>query len=294
MQEVLTAADADASPRARAARFILSDRFQYTVTALILLNAATLGLETSGTIMARWGGLLEALDRLLLVVFTAEIAFRVYAFRGRFFRDPWGLFDITVVAIAWIPATGPMSVLRALRVLRVLRLISVVPSMRHVVEAMLHALPGMGSIVLLMGLIFYVFAVMATKLFGEILPDRFGTFGDSLFTLFQMMTLESWAEANVRPVLEHQPMAWLFFVPFILVATFVVLNLFIGVIVDSIQTLRAQRESADASVALAAADAARTEAHADAQVLLAEIRALRAEVAALRDAARAPGGGGGG
>jgi voltage-gated sodium channel len=166
----------------------------------------------------------------------------------------------------------------------VLRLVSAVPSMRLVVEAMLKALPGMGSIVLLMALIFYVFAVMATKLFGEIAPERFGTLGESLFTLFQMMTLESWAEANVRPILAVQPLAWLFFVPFILIATFVVLNLFIGVIVDSIQTLREQRQSADVAAAEVATEAARSEAHLDSQTLLAEIRALRAEVRELRSA----------
>jgi voltage-gated sodium channel len=279
MQEVLTTADFAETMRARAARLILSPRFQNIVVALILLNAVTLGLETSASVMEGWGGLLTFLDTALLVVFTAEVAFRIYAFRGRFFRDPWGLFDFAIIAIAWLPATGPLSVLRALRILRVLRLISVVPSLRHVVEAMLHALPGMGSIVLLMALIFYVFAVMATKLYGDILPERFGTLGLSLYTLFQMMTLESWSEANVRPILAQQPLAWMFFVPFILIATFVVLNLFIGVIVDSIQTLRAEREAP-------AAAAARSEAHADSQLLLAEIRALRAEVAALRQPPR--------
>jgi voltage-gated sodium channel len=285
MQEVLTKADQADTPRARAARLVLSDAFQRTVIGLIILNAAALGLETSDSIMASWGGVLTTLDRLLLVLFTIEIGIRIYAFGGRFFRDPWGLFDFVIVAISWAPATGPLSVLRALRVLRVLRLISVVPSMRLVVEAMLKALPGMGSIVLLMALLFYVFAVMATKLYGDLSPERFGTLGDSLFTLFQMMTLESWAEANVRPILEHRPMAWLFFVPFILIATFVVLNLFIGVIVDSIQTLREQRKSADVAAAEAATEAARSEAHLDSQLLLAEIRALRAEVAALRDGA---------
>ncbi|NKE45171.1 ion transporter [Roseomonas frigidaquae] len=282
MQEVMTPADAGASPRARAARLVLTPLFQKVVIGLIILNAITLGLETSDSIMAQWGGLLHVVDTALLWIFTAEIAFRIYAFRGRFFRDPWGLFDIIVVAIAWAPATGALSVLRALRVLRVLRLISAVPSMRHVVEAMLAALPGMGSIVLLMGLIFYVFGVMATKLYGDILPERFGSLGLTLYTLFQMMTLESWSEANVRPILAVQPLAWMFFVPFILIATFVVLNLFIGVIVDSIQTLRAQRESADVAATQAAADAVRSEAHADNQMLLAEIRALRAEMAELR------------
>jgi voltage-gated sodium channel len=287
MQELLTRADEAATPRARAARLVLSPLFQRVVIGLILLNAVTLGLETSKSIMASWGGLLLALDRVLLVLFTIELAIRIYAFRDRFFRDPWGLFDFVIVAISWMPDSGALSVLRALRVLRVLRLISIVPSMRLVVEAMLKALPGMGSIVLLMALIFYVFAVMATKLYGDLAPERFGTMGNSLFTLFQMMTLESWAEANVRPILEHRPMAWLFFVPFILIATFVVLNLFIGVIVDSIQTLREQRKDAEAATSAAAtqvaADAARSDAHLDAQAVLAELRALRAELRALRD-----------
>ncbi|WP_191083330.1 ion transporter [Roseococcus microcysteis] len=282
MQEALTSADSGSDLRARAARLVMEPLFQKVVIGLILFNAVTLGLETSDSISARWGGVLAVLDRALLVIFTLEVALRIYAFRGRFFRDPWGLFDLAIITIAWLPATGPLSVLRALRILRVLRLVSVVPSMRLVVEAMLHALPGMGSIVMLMGLIFYVFAVMATKLYGEILPDRFGTLGSSLYTLFQMMTLESWSEANVRPILEHQPLAWMFFVPFILIATFVVLNLFIGVIVDSIQTLRKQREASDP--ATVAADAHTREVEEEQHALLREIRALRAEVAALREA----------
>ncbi|MDW8315338.1 MAG: ion transporter [Rhodovarius sp.] len=282
MQEALTAADLDDSPRARIARLVLEPWFQRTVIGLILFNALTLGLETSASVMTAAGGLLRAVDQLLLVLFSVELALRIYAFRGRFFRDPWGLFDLAVVAIAWLPATGPLSVLRALRVLRVLRLISMVPSLRMVVEAMLRALPGMASIVLLMALLFYVAAVMATKLFGTIMPDRFGTLGDSLFTLFQLMTLESWAEATARPVMEQAPMAWLFFVPFILIATFVVLNLFIGVIVDSIQSLRAREPSADARIALAAADAAAAEHRADQAAILAELRALREELRALR------------
>ena len=281
MQEVLTAADADESARARVARLVSAAPFQRAVIALILLNAVTLGLETWGTVMADWGGLLRAADRALLWLFTAELSLRIYAFRGRFFRDPWGIFDLVVVGIAWMPAAGPLAVLRALRVLRVLRLISVVPSLRTVVEAMLAALPGMGSIVLLMGLIFYVSAVMATKLFGAGMEEHFGSLGASLFTLFQLMTLDDWANI-VKPAMEQHPWALLFFLPFILIATFVVLNLFIGVIVESIQSLRQSRESADAAAAQAATDAARSEAHRDAQVLMAEIRALRAEVAALR------------
>ena len=282
MQEVLTAADAADTPRARIARFVLSAPFQRAIIALILFNAVTLGLETSDSIMAQWGGLLHTIDRVVLWIFTVELALRIYAFRARFFRDPWGLFDLIVVAISWAPDSGPLAVLRALRVLRVLRLVSVVPSLRNVVEAMLAALPGMGSIVLLMALIFYVFAVMAVKLFGAAMEEQFGDIGTALFTLFQLMAMDDFGNI-VRQAMEHQPYAWLFFIPFSVVATFVVLNLFIGVIVESIQTLREQRGEASSKTVQAATDAARSEAHLDQQALLTEIRALRAEVQALRE-----------
>lgn len=278
MQEVLTAADTGEDFRARVARLVMAPLFQRTVMGLILLNAVTLGLETSASVMEAWGSLLVTLDTALLVLFTVEIGLRIYAFRSRFFRDPWGLFDFLVVAIAWMPASGPLSVLRALRVLRVLRLISAVPSLRNVVEAMLAALPGMGSIVLLMVLIFYVFAVMAAKLFGPVDEAAFGTLGASLFTLFQLMTLDNWTSI-VKPAMEASPWSLLFFLPFIVVSTFVVLNLFIGVIVESIQTLRDQRAAARAEQLPEVAR--ERQQGADIAALLVEVRALRAEVAAL-------------
>jgi voltage-gated sodium channel len=276
----MTSIQAD-TPRARVAALVCSAPFQRGVTGLILLNAVTLGLETSDTLMERWGGALHALDLALLYLFTAELALRLFAHRARFFRDPWSLFDLVVVGIAWMPATGALSVLRALRVLRVLRLISVVPSLRNVVEAMLAALPGMGSIVLLMALIFYVFAVMATKLFGEGMEEQFGTLGASFFTLFQLMTLDDWANI-VKPAMEQVPLALLFFMPFIVLSTFVVLNLFIGVIVESIQTLREERGAPERAMEAAEEGQERAEIHA----ILAEVRALRAEVAAMRQDAR--------
>ncbi|WP_421991976.1 ion transporter [Roseococcus sp.] len=277
MQEALTAEHAGDDIRSRVARLVLSPRFQYVITGLILLNAVTLGLETSATAMASIGPALSLIDDVLLWLFTAEIGLRIYAFRGRFFRDPWGLFDLAVVGVAWLPGSGPLSVLRALRVLRVLRLISVVPSLRHVVEAMLGALPGMGSIVLLMALIFYVFAVMATKLFGEAMPEQFGALGESLFTLFQLMTLDDWANI-VKPAMEAVPLALVFFLPFIILSTFVVLNLFIGVIVDSIQTLREDRDRGE----IVAEEVAKGEERREIRLLVQEVRALRQEVAALR------------
>jgi voltage-gated sodium channel len=282
LQEALLAQDFAPTLRARVARLVMSARFQQAVTGLILLNAVTLGLETSSTVLTAYGPVLELMDSVLLWLFTAELALRIFAFRGRFLRDPWGIFDLVVIGIAWAPAGGDLAVLRSLRVLRVLRLLSVVPSLRNVVEAMLAALPGMGSIVLLMGLMFYVSGVMATKLFGDSMPDKFGTLGDSVFTLFQLMTLEGWVEDIVKPAMESHPGALLFFIPFIVISTFVVLNLFLGVIVESIQTLREARESADAAAAQAATDAAASAAHADSQMLMSEVRALRAESAALR------------
>jgi voltage-gated sodium channel len=259
MQEVLTRADEADTMRARAARLVLSPLFQRVVIGLILFNAVTLGLETSESVMESWGGLLHAIDTALLVLFTVELAIRIYAFRGRFFRDPWGLFDFVIVAISWMPDSGPLAVLRALRVL-----------------------PGMGSIVLLMLLIYYVFAVMAVKLFGAAMPEQFGDLGTAALTLFQLMAMDDFGNV-VRQAMEHKPLAWLFFFPFTIIATFVVLNLFIGVIVDSIQTLREQRGGAEAASAQLAAEAARSDAHLDAQAVLAELRALRAEVRALRD-----------
>lgn len=208
------------------------------VIALIVVNAITLGLETSASVTAEWGGLLQVLDRLLLTVFVAELAARMVVRGPRFFADPWNVFDFVVVGIALLPSTGSLSVLRSLRILRVLRLITAVPSLRAVVSALVGALPGMGSIMLLLMLIFYVGAVMATKLFGETHEDTFGSIGASMLSLFQVMTLDAWSDGLMRPMLEKHPHAWLFFIPFVLVSAFIVLNLFIGVVVSALETER--------------------------------------------------------
>ena len=212
------------------------------IIALILINAITLGLETSPTIMASHGELINALDQIILSIFVLEISLRILAYGPRFFKDPWSVFDFSVVAIALLPAASQFSVLRALRVLRVLRLISMVPQMRRVVGALLSAIPGLTSIILVLMLIFYVFAVIATNLFAAEHPQWFGTIGHSMYTLFQIMTLESWSMGIVRPLMETHPYAWAFFIPFILIATFTMLNLFIAIIVNAMQT-QAEQES---------------------------------------------------
>ncbi len=203
---------------------------------LILINALILGLETSTFVMMNWGPWLIAADRMILAVFVIEIALRLVVHRLAYFRDAWNVFDFVVVGIALIPASGPLAVLRALRVLRVLRLITLVPSMKRVIGGLLSALPGLGSVCAIIGLIFYVSAVIATKLYGAAFPEWFGTLGASVFTLFQVMTLESWAMGIVRPIMEVFPLAWIFFLVFILASTFTLLNLFIAVIVNAIQT----------------------------------------------------------
>ncbi len=205
------------------------------ITALILLNAITLGLETSASIMAAYGTALHLLDRTLIILFTLELLVKLLAYGRGFFKDGWNIFDLMVVSISWVPDSGALSVLRGLRVLRVLRLLSVVPQMRKVIEALFNSLPGMGSVLAVMVLLFYVSAVLSVKLFGGAQPEYFGDLPTALFTLFQIMTLEAWADGIVRPLLDSNPYAWLFFVPFILVASFAVLNLFIALIVSAMQ-----------------------------------------------------------
>lgn len=260
-----------ASRRARLRAFVEQRSVQNAILWLIVVNAVTLGLETSATAMATAGLLLIALDRAILAVFVVEIGLRLAAYGWRFFRDPWSIFDFAVVAIALIPASGQFSVLRALRILRALRLISTVPRMRRVVTALLSAIPGLGAIIALLCLIFYVSAVMATKLFGASFPEWFGTIGESLYSLFQIMTLESWSMGIVRPVLDVYPLAWLFFVPFILITTFTTLNLFIAVIVNAMQAEH-DRE----------VEAAEAEAKGERSLLLEELQAVRRELAELR------------
>ncbi len=244
--------------RAKAANFIEGRRAVSFIIGLILINAVTLGLETNHAVMDRFGSVLVTLDTAILLVFTAELLIKLYAYRLDFFRSGWNLFDLAIVVIAWVPASGPFAVLRALRVLRVLRLLSVVPQMRRVISAIGHSIPGMLSVIGVLSILFYVSAVLTTKLFGQH-PDPqlhawFGSIGSSAYTLFQVMTLESWSMGIVRPVMVHYPWAWIFFVPFIIITSFAVLNLFIGIIVDAMQMVqqenRADEQESEDTVAL--------------------------------------------
>ncbi|MBL8779561.1 MAG: ion transporter [Alphaproteobacteria bacterium] len=249
-----------------------SNVFTNFIMALIIMNAVTLALETSPTVMAQIGPFLNAFDRIVLAIFVIELTLKLIVYRWNFFRSGWNLFDTAIVTIALIPATGPLTVLRALRVLRVLRLVSLLPQMRRVVEALVHALPGMASITMLMGVVFFVAAVVATKLFGEAHPVYFGTLGDSLFTLFAIMTLEGWADI-AREVQATHPQAYLFFVPFIVISVFAVLNLFIAVLTNSMQEMHQEEIKVEEQMA-----------ENQLRLLMAELTALRGEVKDLRAA----------
>lgn len=265
------------SLRVRLRSFLELSWVQRGLLTLILLNAVTLGLETMPAVMRVAGTALHALDQAILLVFVLEIAFRLYVHRLAFFKDAWSVFDFIVVGIALVPASGPFSVLRALRVLRVLRVLTFVPSMKKIVGALMQSLNGMLSIAMVLGLVYYVAAVMATKLFGSAFPEWFGSLGASLYTLFQIMTLESWSMGIARPVMAQFPYAWAFFVPFILIATFTMLNLFIAVIVNAVQSMHDEEHKAehDADVATQ-------------QQLLLQMQQLQQELQLLRQAINKP------
>ncbi len=245
--------------------------FRNFIMTLIVINAVTLGLETypyEGVWFTNW---MPFIDRVIVGVFVIEILMKLVAYRHRFFLNGWNWFDLAVIAISIVPAAGGFSVLRALRIIRAFRLFSVMPDLRKVVEALLRAIPGMGAVIAVLGLMFYVSAVMATKLFGTDAPDRFGSLGDSAFALFQVMTLEGWASDVAMPVMDHQPWAWIFFVVFIVLTSFAVLNLFIAIIVDSLQAKHFDDE-----------EARDAEADADRDLLHAEVSSLRQEIAELK------------
>ena len=222
--------------------FVESNFFSKFIIYLIVLNGITMGLETSKSFMSSFGDYALIFNQIVITIFTIEILLRIYVHRVSFFKDPWSIFDFLVVGISLIPASAGFEIIRVLRVLRLFRLITAVPQMRKIVSALISVIPGMLSVIALMTLFFYIFAIMATQLFSEKFPEWFGTLGESFYTLFQIMTLESWSMGIVRPVMEVYPYAWIFFVPFIFVVTFVMINLVVAIIVDAMAILNQKEE----------------------------------------------------
>jgi len=249
--------------------------FKNFIMGLIIVNALILGLETSPKVMELIGRELLLFDQAVIIVFCIELGLRIFAKGPEFFRDPWGVFDFMVVAITLVPSNEALAVLRTLRVLRVFRLVSTVPRLRRIVVALLHAVPGVGAIIVLLLLVFYVFSVITTKIFGQNFPDWFGTLGDSMFTLFQIMTLESWSMGIVRPVMEIYPWAWILFVAFIILSSFTVLNLFIAIIIDSMQTLNEGKQKGETSETEANKRSASEEHNKELRTIRREIEELK-------------------
>ncbi len=227
--------------------FVLSQKVQRFIVCIIILNTISLGLETSTYFMTEYGTLLTAFDTFALGIYTIEIILKLMALRLSFFRNSWNVFDFLIVSIAYVPAVGPLSVLRSLRILRALRIVTTIPRLRIIVRSLITSLPSIGWISVLLMVFFYIFAVMATRLFGSAFPEWFGTLGESYYTLFQILTLESWSMGIVRPIMEQFPYAWMFFVPFILLTSFVVLNVFIAVIVGAMGDIRAEEQTQTAA-----------------------------------------------
>ena len=279
-----TTASEDGILRAKVRNFVELRIVRNAILGIIIFNAVTLGLSTSEVIMANGGGLIGLIDNVVLTVFVVELLLKFYAYRMDFFRNAWNIFDLLVVSVGLLPQTDSLSALRGLRVIRAMRLLSVVPQMRAVVQALLDALPGMFAVIIMISIVFYVFAVMATIMYGGSFDVWFGTLGRSLYSLFQIMTLESWSMGIVRPVMEIYPGAWAFFVPFIVITAFSVLNLFIGLLVNTMQT--AVEDDTEDEI-----EKLKIVVKEETYLVGAQVKELNYEIKALRDELRAMRGG---
>jgi voltage-gated sodium channel len=230
-------------------RLVDSSGFQHLILGVILVGAIVIGVETSATLMSRYGGLIVGVEILIQIVFVAEIALRMVACWPRpaaFFRNGWNVFDFTVVAASLLPQAGAFAmVARLARLLRVTRLVSAFPELRLIIGTMVRSIPSMGHVIALLSLLLYVYAVIGFHFFRHADPSHWGSLGAALLTLFQMLTLEGWVEIQ-GAVLGAYPLAWIYFSSFVFVAVFVVVNLFIAVVINNLESVkRAQQIDAD-------------------------------------------------
>lgn len=224
--------------------------FHNVILGVIVFNAIIVGLETSQTLMAAHGQFFAWLNTAILLIFLSEIGIRLVAEWPRlfrFFRDGWNLFDFAIVAVSLLPETGTIAtVARLARMLRVTRIISALPELRLIISTMLRSIPSMGHVILLLSLLLYVYGVLGYYLFHDNDPAHWGTLGTALLTLFQMLTLEGWVEIQ-QASLAAYPWAWLYYSSYVVVAVFVVINLFIAVVINNLEAAKAEhRVSSDA------------------------------------------------
>lgn len=225
------------------ARTVNTKWFEYSIIGLILLNAAVLGLETSASINQKYSSLFSFINQFVLAIFVLEAAMKitaVYPKIGKYFRDGWNVFDFTIVVLSFIPATGQFAIIaRLARLARILRLISALPELKLIVSTLIKSIPSMGNVILLMSVIFYVYAIMGFHLFHQHDPQHWGNLGLALLSLFRIATLEDWTDLMYTGM-EMSPFAWIFFVSFVVIGTFVVINLFIAIIINNLDEAKAQ------------------------------------------------------
>jgi voltage-gated sodium channel len=256
-------AEASGQTKRHLGSWFRSRGYEYTITTVIVLNAFLMALETYPSISNLAGSTINLVNSAVIVLFVMELALKLFAFGGAFFRSGWNWFDVAVVTLSVLPGTEALAAMRAVRLLR---LVAVLPSLRRVVVGFLSAIPSLGSVIMILALMLLVSALVATRLYGVAHPDLFGSLGASSFSLFVVMTLEGWNEIAWQ-VMETHPSAWIFFVGFIMLTSWAVLNLFIGVIVDSMQQHTREEETALERQILT-----------QQALLLDEIRGLRTEV----------------
>lgn len=227
-----------------ASRLVNAAWFEYFIIAVIIVNGIILGLETSGTINRLYGDWLRLGNEAALWVFIVEAALKLLAQwprSWRYFRDGWNIFDFLVIVFALVPATGQFAMIaRLARLLRVVRLISAIRDLRLIVAALVRAIPSVGHVIMLMSIVVYIYAIMGFHLFHQLDPARWGNLGLSVLTLFNITTLDGWTEV-MRAAMQHYPWAWLYFVSFVVVGTFVVINMFIAIIINSLDDAKRER-----------------------------------------------------
>ncbi|WP_240666603.1 ion transporter [Longirhabdus pacifica] len=217
--------------------------FSRFILTIIIINAIIIGLETDPDLYQSYHSLFTMIDIVFLAIFTIEIALKLIVYRGKFFADGWNILDFAIVFGSLVLySSNFVSVLRILRVLRVLRTISAIPSLRRLVDALFMAIPAIGSVTVLMCIIFYIYAIIGATFFNEVAPEYFGNLSLSALTLFQVFTLESWASGVFRPIFAEVSWSWIYFVSFIVVSTFIILNLIVGEIVNNAQKLSEEIE----------------------------------------------------
>lgn len=225
-------------------RVVANKWFDRTIIFLIIVNAAILGLETSPDLNAKYGALFELINQFVLGVFILEAVFKITAVApqvGKYFKNGWNIFDFSIIVLSLIPATGQFAMIaRLARLLRVLRLISALPELRLIVSTLLRSIPGMANVMLLMGVIFYIYAIMGFHLFHEHDPEHWRNVGISLLTLFRIATLEDWTDVMYKGM-ELAPMAWTYFVSFVVLGTFVIINLFIAIVINNLDEAKAEK-----------------------------------------------------